>query len=108
MTRKTFLSLLLPIFLLFAQHGAVVHELGHLAADTQRALDRNQQPDPQQLPGTTCEKCLVFAHLAGAVAPHVPSIDLPLLVHALAGRIPVARRNADLLFTRNRGPPFIL
>ena len=108
MIRKYTLSFLLPILLLLAQQGAVVHELGHFAADTQRAQERNRLPDPRHLPGTTCEKCVVFAHLSGAVAPHIPSIDAPLLTHALSGRSTVGQRSADTPSARSRGPPSYL
>jgi hypothetical protein len=108
MIRKSYLLLALPIFLLLAQHGAVVHGLGHLADDIHRVQGGNHQPDPQHLPGTTCEKCVVFAHLSGAVAPHIPSIDAPLLSHALLGRETVTRHSADTPVARSRGPPFLL
>lgn len=108
MMRKSYLSLLLPLFLLFAQQGAVLHELSHLTQDSLHTSAGNRQPEPQKLPGAPCEKCLIFAHFTAAAAPHVPSFDAPLLSHALSGRMPVLRRGADSITARNRGPPFIL
>jgi hypothetical protein len=111
MIHKPFLSLLLPLFLLLAQQGAILHELGHFASDqrTQRAhLQQRQQPSPQQAPGTLCEKCVVFAHLSGALLPDVPAVDVPLLAFALASQVAFSRRNADIPAARSRGPPVIL
>jgi hypothetical protein len=108
MIRKPYLPILLPIFLLLAQQGAVVHELGHVADDVYRVERRNQQPGPQHTPGTTCEKCVVFAHLSGAVTPHILGIDLLPLAHALSGRVAIGRRSADTPAARSRGPPFLL
>jgi hypothetical protein len=111
MTRKPFLSLLLPLFLLLAQQGAILHELGHFAPDQGiqvASVQQGQQPSPQQAPGTTCEKCVVFAHLSGAVLPDVPAIDVPLLAFALQGQVAFSRRNADTPAARSRGPPVFL
>jgi hypothetical protein len=111
MTRKSLLSLLLPLFLLLAQQGAILHELAHFAADqrTQRAdIQQGQQPSPQQAPGTTCEKCVVFAHLSGAVMPDIPAIDMPRLAFALHGHVAFSRRNAEIPAARSRGPPVFL
>lgn len=110
MIRKYLFSFLLPVLLLLAQQGAVVHELGHFALDqsARRADPRQgQQRSPQQAPGTTCEKCVVFAHLSGAVLPDVPAIDVPLLAFALRGHVTFSRRNADVPAARSRGPPRI-
>jgi hypothetical protein len=69
---------------------------------------QGQQPLPQQAPGTTCEKCVVFAHLSGAVMPDIPAIDVPLLAFALQGRVAFSRRNTDIPVARARGPPIFL
>jgi hypothetical protein len=108
MIRKPFLSLLLPILLLLAQQGAVLHELGHFAADVEQAQSRGKQPGPQQPPGAPCEKCVVFAHLLGAVAPSIPAIVVPQLTFVLFGRVVEAQRSADSPSARNRGPPVVL
>jgi hypothetical protein len=108
MIRKLFLPFLLPILLLLAQQGAILHELGHFASDTQRVQSRNQQPGPLPAPGAPCEKCVVFAHLSGAVAPHVPVFNAPLLVYALVERAIVAQRSTDTPAARSRGPPSFL
>jgi hypothetical protein len=105
MIRKPFLSLLLPVLLLLAQQGAVLHELGHFAADVEQAQARGKQPDPQRLPGAPCEKCVVFAHFAGAVAPAIPAIFIPQLAFALFGHVVAAQRSSDSPSARSRGPP---
>ena len=105
MIRKPFLSLLLPILLLLAQQGAVLHELGHFVADVEQVELRGQQQNPKQLPAAPCEKCVVFAHLSGAVAPSIPVIVVPQLVFALFGHAVEAQRSTDSPPARSRGPP---
>ena len=108
MIRKSLVSYLLPILLLLAQQGAVLHELGHFVADVEHAQSRGKQPDPRQLPGAPCEKCIVFAHLSGAVAPSIPVIVIPQLAFALFGRVAEAQRSNDSPSARSRGPPSTL
>jgi hypothetical protein len=108
MIRKPFLSLLLPLLLLLAQQGAVLHELGHALAGIEYAQTRGKQQDPQPLPTAPCERCLVFAHLAGAVAPSIPAIFIPQLTFALFGHVVEAQRSTDSPFARSRGPPSTL
>jgi hypothetical protein len=108
MIRKPFLSLLLPFFLLLAQQGAVLHELGHFVTDLEQAQARGKQPDPQQLPGAPCEKCVVFAHFSAAVAPGIPAIFIPQLAFALFGHAVEAQRSTDSPSARSRGPPSAL
>jgi hypothetical protein len=108
MIRKPFLSLLLPILLLLAQQGAVLHGLGHVVADAEQAQLRGKQQNPKQLPTAPCEKCVVFAHLAGAVAPSIPVIFIPQLVFALFGHAVEAQRSTDSPPARSRGPPSFL
>jgi hypothetical protein len=105
MIRKSLVSYLLPILLLLAQQGAVLHELGHFVADVEQVQLRGKQQSPQQVPGAPCEKCVVFAHLSGAVAPSIPAIFIPQLAFALFGHVVEAQRSTDSPPARSRGPP---
>jgi hypothetical protein len=118
MNRKLCLSLLWSILLLLAQQAAVLHEIGHWNSDFARGANQAQtqaqahaQPqgqDKQQLPGTACEKCVVFAHFAGAVSPDLPEFAQPLLAYDFNGQETVSQRSADSPTARSRGPPILL
>jgi hypothetical protein len=108
MIRKAYASFLLPILLLVSQQGAVTHEFGHFAKDSLRAQLQDKRKDQQQLPSTTCEKCVVYAHLSGAVAPEIPTLKLPPLAYASPGHAAISPRSTDSPTARSRGPPSVL
>jgi hypothetical protein len=114
MLRKHYLAFLLPVLLLLAQQGAVLHEFSHLygnpaPAGFQSAFERASNGGEQKrLPASACEKCLVYAHLAGAVSPHIPVISQPLLTFDFAQQLAAAQRGIDIPTARSRGPPVIL
>jgi hypothetical protein len=111
MVRKPYLSFLLPILLLLAQHGAVLHELGHFAEDSTRAKleDRRQGNDQERFPGAPCEKCFEYAQLASAVSPNAPVLLSPLLLaYEFLQQAEVAQRGTDVPIARSRGPPSVL
>jgi len=96
-------ALVLPLLLLLAQQGAVLHELSHYTAGEQGTTHK-QSPR-----GEACDLCLAFAQVDAAAAPH--DAVLPLLAdlsfeQAAAPR--QAARAADLPSPRNRGPPRFL
>lgn len=110
MIRKFHFSFLLPILLVLAQQGAILHELGHsrsaaiLAALRVQANTQNQN----QPPGAPCETCLVYAQLAGAITPHVPAFVAPHLAYDFWQQAEVAQRGTDIPSARSRGPPILL
>jgi hypothetical protein len=114
MLRKHYLAFLLPVLLLLAQQGAVLHEFSHLygnpaPAGFQSAFEQTGNGGEQkQLPASACEKCLVYAHLAGAVSPHVPVVSPSLLAFDFSQQLAAAQRGIDIPTARNRGPPVIL
>jgi hypothetical protein len=111
MVRKSYLSFLLPILLLLAQHGAVLHEFGHFAEDSARAklLDPLRGNDQRQVPGAPCEKCVQYAQFASAVSPSAPVLLSPLLLaYDFLQQAEVAQRGTDVPNARSRGPPFVL
>lgn len=99
---------LLPIFwlaflLLFAQQGAALHALSHLADG--RAGQSQQE---KQLPHSpACDKCVVYAGVASAVASSASPFTVP-------GAVPVFVAITFLLFLSaplrpyySRGPPHL-
>ena len=97
-------SLMLPLLLLLAQQGAVLHELGHCAA-AHAHQDKKQQPARDEV----CDLCLVFSHVdatAASISAVVPL--LAHLCHELAPVLPVAAGGLELPAQRSRGPPRFL
>ena len=100
--RRLSLPWVLSLLLVFAQHGAVLHELGHLSHG-----DRGSAPAVRaQLPAdATCTACEAFAQVANPAsgAAHTLSASAPVYlptpapVHAIVA--------ADAPTPRNRGPP---
>lgn len=98
--------LLLPLLLLFAQQGALMHELSHYTAyDAQT----QHQSDKQGSHGKSCELCLAFAQVGTAAAPDAAapglladlSFNLPLPAPAHGG-------TTEPTAARSRGPPITL
>jgi hypothetical protein len=97
-------NLLLPLLLLIAQHGALLHELSHYApADTQ------DESGKQQSAGQPCELCLGFAQVESTATADVavPTL-LAGLSFASASPTPSPVVVAELPAQRNRGPPATL
>jgi len=93
---KLLLSLLLPLLLLMAQQGALLHEFSHdIAAHSQ-----------DEDAGPPCEDCFAFAHIHAASPA---GLATPLLLAGLsfASSLPTlpATIGAALPSQRNRGPP---
>jgi hypothetical protein len=110
MIRKFYLALLLPVLLVLAQQGAVLHELSHYWAGSPDIGFQATGPgqDQKQNPTTPCEKCLVFAHFAGAISQDVVPLAQPLLAFDFTQRVAAAQRGADVPTARSRGPPSVL
>jgi len=102
MLRKLTLALVLPLLMLLAQHGAVVHEIGHLG-DAPSPFEQKHRPADK-----ACETCLAFEHLGAAVTPEFAQIRLPAFGHALPSADPVPFLAADAPSQRSRGPPAFL
>lgn len=102
--RKLYLSLLLPLFLLLSQQGALLHELSHYSEPGSSTQRQKQHPN-----GDPCDDCLSFAQIAGAVKPDAlaPRL-LPGLGHHLAATAQVQATQATAPVPRSRGPPTFL
>ena len=100
---RPFLFLLLAFALLFAQQGAAVHALSHLA----EPLASHSQQDKQLPHSPACEKCVVYAGVGSAVA--ASGLSLPPAATGVAhfaaepgGRLPQPVRHYH-----SRAPPFL-
>ena len=99
------LSYLLPFLLLLAQQGASVHELSHYG---EAALKQGHSSHQQIPKNKSCERCLVFAQIAGAVHSEAPRIATPNLFHQHPQYFFVASFAERISSARNRGPPHFL
>lgn len=102
--RLSLLRFLLPLLLLFAQQQALVHELSHYG----KALEQAQSQHKQLPESKSCEKCLVFAHIAGAVHSEAPQLLTPKFAYDHPQHLQVASIAAEIVSPRSRGPPVFL
>jgi hypothetical protein len=102
--RRSSITWLLSLLLVFAQLGAVLHEIGHLSHD-ERTSGATLRADPQPLDHGSCLTCEAYAQIANpaaagaAVVPVCPAAVLPTVdpCAAIVG--------ADAPAPRSRGPP---
>ena len=95
---KLFRCLLLPVLLLVAQHGALLHEFSHYGA--------RGDGDPLHSIGHPCELCLAFAQVEStATHDFAPPALLDGLSFARVVLAPATPGIAQLVSQRNRGPP---
>jgi hypothetical protein len=102
--RLSLLKFLLPLLLLFSQQDALVHELSHIGEE----LAQLQSPSKQVPDSKPCAKCIVFAHIAGAVHSEAPQLPAQNLAYAQPGQAQVASFAAETPSPRSRGPPLFL
>jgi len=102
--RRSSLTWLLSLLLVLVQHGAVLHELGHLGHG-ERTAGTTLRADIQSLDRGLCLTCEAFAQIANPAAGWVS--DIPVCPAAL---VPTpgpcyAVIGADTPAPRSRGPP---
>jgi len=102
--RRRYFSWVVSLLLLLAQHGALLHELGHFGHGAQpngAALS----PQAQSLESGQCLTCQAFSQVtnpATAAALHVP-LSPAALIPPPDPRFSVVAANAPT--PRSRGPP---
>jgi hypothetical protein len=102
--RRFRLILLLPLLLVLAQHGAVVHQLGHLSYASHAIGAQVDGGDPL-LDNSLCLSCEAFAQVtnpAGSAAATLPFLATPRLT---APEPPRLSADSEALAPRSRGPP---
>lgn len=101
--RRLSLSWVLSLLLVFAQHGAVLHELGHLSH-----ADRSNAPalraDAQIVDGA-CSTCAAFAQVANPASGAVNTLAASAAAYLPTSAPVYAVVAADLPTPRSRGPP---
>jgi hypothetical protein len=102
--RLPFLKFLLPLFLLFAQQEALLHEIGHYG----EAIKLAESPDKNVPEGKPCERCVVFANIAGAVHSDAPALITLYLTYDLPHQPTSISIAAEVPSPRSRGPPYFL
>ncbi|WP_431258168.1 DUF2946 family protein [Roseateles chitinivorans] len=131
--RKHLLHLLLPLFMLLSQQGAVWHGIGHLtgarghasagaafahtstaatvakAATAQDGHDDVAHADPDDLSADPlCEVCLAFDDLAASARAEAPVLALAEAVHVQAAAAERVARSMPAPPPRSRGPPLAI
>lgn len=97
--------LLLAALLLLAQHGAWVHELGHLAS-AQAGAHAQPGSDVPHAPVDLCRLCLVFAQIGSAAAPQAGAMPpATQLAYAQPLAAPNGALRSAALPPRSRDPP---
>ncbi|MBV9890477.1 MAG: hypothetical protein JO090_06285 [Rhizobacter sp.] len=100
--RRTWVSWLLPLLMLFAQQGAYLHELSHYRPQTE------QNSNGKQMADRLCETCLSYAQLAGLASAPETAVALLGLRQQLADAVSYAARPGAAPCARSRGPPVFL
>ncbi len=100
--RRLSLPWVLSLLLVFAQHGAVLHELGHLSHDgrAQGSALRAQLPAD-----STCPTCEAFAQVANPASGAASTLSASAAVYLPTPAPVYAIVAADTPTPRNRGPP---
>lgn len=117
--RKHLLHLLLPLFMLLSQQGAVWHGIGHLTEGRGTAPagatlahaqdDGRAHADPDTLSADQlCELCLAFDDLAASARSEPLALALAEADHVQAPAAEHASRSLPAPLPRSRGPPTLL
>jgi hypothetical protein len=102
--RRSSLALLLSFLLVFVQHGAVLHELGHLSHEGHDA-GAVLRADVQPSNGGLCQSCEAYAQVANPAASSPPSVPLDPAAFVRTPDPCYAIASADAPNPRSRGPP---
>jgi hypothetical protein len=100
--RRLSLPWVLSLLLVFAQQGAVLHELGHLSLGERDAGSALRALLPADGPCATCE---AYAQLANPVAGAAHTLSAPAPVYLPTPAPVYAIIAADTPTPRSRGPP---
>jgi hypothetical protein len=102
--RRLRLALALPLLVLFAQQGALLHELSHVYYSGQ--ILGSQLHQDEQLPDNTlCPTCQAFAQIAHPAVGHAAVLALPPATYLPTPEPSFRNANADAPNPRSRGPP---
>ena len=101
--RRLSLSWILSLLLVFAQHGAVLHELGHLSHHGDRGTPALRAA--VHLLDGVCSTCAAFAQVANPASGTVNTLAASAAAYLPVPAPVYAIVAADTLTPRSRGPP---
>ena len=104
MLRRWHSWLLLSLALLFTQHGALLHELGHQRDQQQQNTDARQGKSDRAV-ADICTLCLSLSGLASSLPSPVSGFGLAQLRHVLTERFELGSHQTLALFSLARAPP---
>ena len=104
--RKSSLTLLLAFLLVFVQHGAVLHELGHLSHEGQSAGSA-LRADLHPSSAAVCPSCAAYAQVANPAAGTPPSVPLDPAAFIPTLQPGYGIAGTEPLTPRSRGPPSV-
>lgn len=73
MLKRTFMILVLPLLFLFAQQGAITHEISHFTEPA--PLNQQKQQSPHS---PICDQCVSYEEMAGAL--NSPNFHHPVIL----------------------------
>jgi hypothetical protein len=103
--RRSSLAWVLSLLLVLIQHGAVLHELGHLSHSGSAGGGTVLAADPHALNGALCPTCEGFAQIANPAAAGVPAVAVCPSGCLLTPDPRYAIVATDSPTPRSRGPP---
>jgi len=102
--RRVRLHFVLPLLLLFAQHGALIHEISHVAYLGQ-AQGAQLRTDEHLLDSRICATCYAFAQVTSPAVGSLVTLPPPDCVHLRSLDLTNAVISAESPTPRSRGPP---
>jgi hypothetical protein len=100
-TTRIRLTLILPLLLVFAQQGAMLHELSHIhnAGSEQVRYADNARGDK------LCETCAAFSQVGNPASAPTANLPCVAVTHYLASEPTYSIVGAEAPAPRSRGPP---
>jgi hypothetical protein len=100
--RRLSWALVLSLLLVFAQHGALLHELGHLSHAGHAGP---AAAELQAAENGACPTCEAFAQIANPASPASADLAVSPAAFASPPEPPYGIAAADTPTPRSRGPP---
>jgi hypothetical protein len=100
-TSRIRLALILPLLLVFAQQGALLHELSHIhrVGSEQLRYEDNNHGDK------LCETCAAFAQVGNPASAPTAILPCAAALHHYASEPIYSSVGAEAPTPRSRGPP---
>jgi hypothetical protein len=102
--RRLRLALALPLLVLFAQQGALLHELSHVYYSGQ-VLGSQLHQDEQLPDNSLCPACQAFAQIGHSAIGHAALVAPPPASYLPSPEPSHRLLRADAPAPRSRGPP---